>query len=639
MRVVVIALFVALLIILPSIAQVPETQIPPPDAELSQLEPFDPPEVEAFVEEFVRAQSLPGAAFVLVQDGAIVAQQGYGYADIAQQRPVDAETTLFRIASISKLVTTVALLQLYEQGQVSLNDNVNRYLQAFQIDETYPAPITVENLLTHTDGLDVSWGIGAANTTGDRFLPLAQFLQDRLPPRVVAPDRVYLYGDAGMTVAGYLVQALSSIPFAQYVEQQIFQPLGMERSSFQQPLPPSLAADVAVGYEADHSPVPFQRIQSVPAIAMSTTTTDMANFMLAQLQGGQFNNSGILSEETTRQMQQQHFTHHPRLPGSAYGFYLRQQSDRLILEHGGVMPGFSSTLFLIPEDNLGFFLASNSFRADLPERLMQAFLAHYYPSTPSPPRDSPTGTRLSPDLSRFFVGTYRFNRYPHRSFEKLTALIGLVPEIRIEVTEDGALTIQGARYTQIEPLLFQLGNSSYYSAFRQNDRGQITHVFLGQSVFQAFEKLAWFETVRFNALLLGICALIFLSMGIVYLIDFYRRLTKRLSGQRRLPQWALHLAGLTSTLNLLFVMGMVFTLVFTDIWVLYEGMPWLALLLLGIPLITTGLTLGLAVGTIAVWANYSGALWQKLHYSLVTLAAIGFIWFVEYWNLLGFRFA
>jgi CubicO group peptidase (beta-lactamase class C family) len=629
------ALCIVLLTVLPGTAQAPAGSAPPPSGDFGPLEQFDPQGVEAFVANFVRTQGLPGAAFVLVKDGEIVAQQGYGYADVAQQRPVVAETTLFRIASISKLVTTVALLQLYEQGQIRLNDNVNRYLKAFQIEDTHPKPIVVENLLTHTEGLDVAWGIGAANTTGTRFLPLDQFLRERLPPRVAPPNQVYLYGDAGMTVAGYLVQTVSGTPFEDYVEQRIFQPLGMQRSSFRQPLPPQLADDVATGYEADDDPVPFQRIQSVPAISMTTTTTDMANFMLAQLRGGQLNGTRILSEETTREMQRQHFTHHPRLPGSAYGFYLRQHRDRIVLEHGGVMPGFSSTLFLIPEDNLGFFLAANSFRTDLPERIIQAFLTRYYPTQP---QDTSPGAKLPPDRARFFTGTYRFNRYPHRSFEKLTALIGLVPEIQVDAAEDGSLRIQGVPFTEVDPLLFRRTGGTAYSAFQQNYRGQITHLFLGESVFQTFEKLAWFETVRFNLLLLGACAFIFLPMGLGYLISRYRRFNKRPSDLPHLLRWTSHLIGLTSLLNLVFLVGLALTLLLTNVWVVYEGMPWFALILLCIPPITTVFTMGLIWATIVAWSSPGLGLWPKLQPLLITLAGVGFIWFTQYWNLLGFHF-
>ncbi len=616
-----------------------KTQSLPPQVEAPPADLSDPQDVEAFVEQFVTARSLPGAAFALVKDGKLIASRGYGYADVAQQRPVRPETTLFRVASISKLFTTVAVLQLYEQGKIRLDDNINHYLQAFQIEETYPSPLTAESLLTHTDGFDVAWGIGAANTGRASFLPLDQFLQERLPPRVIPPEQVYLYGDAGMTVAGYLAQEVAGVPFEEYVEQQIFQPLEMQHSSFRQPLPLRLADEVAVGYEEDGTAVPFQWVQSVPAIALSTTALDMANFMLANLQEGQFNNRRILSETTTHQMHRQQFVHHPELPGSAYGFYLRDQNDRLILEHGGVMPGFASLLFLIPEDNLGFFLAANGFQLDLPERLMQAFLARYYPADPQPqPPPTPAG-QLSPEQARHFTGTYRFNRYPQTSFEKLSALIGLIPEIRVAATPEGYLNIQNASFAEVEPLLFQHVGGTSQLAFRQNQQGQITHIFLGQSVFQVFEKLAWFETVRFNLLLLGGCVLVFLSMGVAQLITLYRRWRKHGSSQSRTLRWAMHLAGLMGGLNLLFIIGIGLTLALTDFWVLYEGMPLLALLLLCVPPITTGLTVGLGIGTLILWRNPTGAVWQKLHYTLVTLAAIGFVWFVEFWNLFGFRLA
>jgi CubicO group peptidase (beta-lactamase class C family) len=122
----------------------------------------------------------------LVKDGKIFFSKGYGYADLEKKIPVVPDKTLFRVGSISKLFTTTAVLQLVEQGKLKLDDDVNKYLKRFQVKNTYPKPVTVANLLTHTDGFDSGWGIGAFARRASEMTLLGDFLAKRLPPRILA---------------------------------------------------------------------------------------------------------------------------------------------------------------------------------------------------------------------------------------------------------------------------------------------------------------------------------------------------------------------------------------------------------------------------------------------------------------------
>ena len=120
----------------------------------------NPQELETWLDDFMSEQMsklhVPGATFSLVQNGELFFAKGYGYANLEQQIPVSAERTLFRVGSISKLFIATAIMQLVEKGLVNLDDDVNKYLQDFQLEDNYPQPVTIANLLTHTAGLDGS---------------------------------------------------------------------------------------------------------------------------------------------------------------------------------------------------------------------------------------------------------------------------------------------------------------------------------------------------------------------------------------------------------------------------------------------------------------------------------------------------
>src|SRR5579875_3576638 len=251
---------------------------------------IDPQDLETLLDGMMAAQMqddhIPGATISVVQNGHFLFTAGYGYADLQQGKPVSDATTLFRIGSVSKLFTWTAVMQLAEEGKVDLHADVNTYLKTFKIPATFPQPITLANLLTHTAGFE--------DSTTDIFVPDAQDLQPlgiwlatHMPARVYPPGVVTAYSNYGATLAGYIVEQVSGMPFDQYIEQHIFKPLNMNQSTFRQPLPPDLAPNMSQGYtfvNGVYRADPFEDVQVWPAGAMSTTADDMANFMIAQLQ-------------------------------------------------------------------------------------------------------------------------------------------------------------------------------------------------------------------------------------------------------------------------------------------------------------------------------------------------------------------
>jgi CubicO group peptidase (beta-lactamase class C family) len=172
-----------------------------------------------------------GAAVAVVQAEKILYLWGFGKADLARNDAVSAQESLFRTGSISKLVTWTAVMQLIEQGKLDLHSDINRYLDAFQVPATYPAPITLAHLLTHTAGFE-DRGFGFyARSERDR-VPPSTFLAERMPARIFRPGEVSAYSNYGAALAGYLVERAAGVPFEAYVDTQILAPLRMSNSSF-----------------------------------------------------------------------------------------------------------------------------------------------------------------------------------------------------------------------------------------------------------------------------------------------------------------------------------------------------------------------------------------------------------------------
>ncbi|HEY9603327.1 MAG TPA: serine hydrolase domain-containing protein [Allocoleopsis sp.] len=608
--------------------------------------PTNVQELEAFLDDFfakeMAKEHVPGAAVALVKDDKIFFSKGYGYADLEKKIPVVPDKTLFRVGSISKLFTTTAVLQLAEQGKLKLDDDVNKYLKRFQVKNTYPKPVTIANLLTHTDGFDSGWGIGAFARRASEMTPLGDFLTKRLPPLILPPGEVFLYSDVGMNLAGYLVEEISGAPFAQYIEQNILQPLDMRRSSFVQTLPPELASDLAGGYKYKngiYSRRPFAFSNTFAGNGMMATVTDIAHFAIAQLQNGRYGTARILNEATVKEMQRRQFTHDPRMIGAGYGFYEDSIDNQLIILHNGRQNGYTSKLALLPEQNLGLIVTCNNNPTSLNDKLVKAFLEHYYPAQekPIPPSQ---GHPTSQEFIQKLGGTYRYNRYPHHTLEKLAAVFGEAPEVPVLVGKDGTVSIYVPenKAVEVEPLFFRTLYSDTSMTFRQDERGRTTYMFLGDSAFGALEKLAWYETKDFQLKLVVFCTLVFFSTCVVRSIGWLIRRTCKPSVKTlKMPRLAQFLAVLVSALNLIFLIGLGLVLLKTDFWELFFGLPPAAIVLLLIPPLTTGLTLGLLVFTVLAWKNQYWSAMKRVHYSFITLAALGFVSFLSYWNLLGFQ--
>lgn len=310
---------------------------------VSTVGPTDPKELEAFIDGVVNAElkahHIPGATVAVVKDGKIILAKGYGYADINKRKAVVANQTLFRVGSVSKLFIWTAVMQLAEQGKLDLNADVNVYLKDFQVPATYPRPITLKDLMTHTPGFeDLASGGRLFVSNETDIVPLRENLRDKMPARVRPPGELTAYSNYGSALAAHVVEQVSGMPFDKYVEEKILLPLNMNSSSFEQPLPQRLASNMSNGYiysDNAYTAEPFEYIQVWPAGSLSSTSEDMAKFMIAHLQNGRYGTTSILKEATARQMHSELFTNDPKVSGWTYGLWEMRLNNQSIIGHGG----------------------------------------------------------------------------------------------------------------------------------------------------------------------------------------------------------------------------------------------------------------------------------------------------------------
>src|SRR6476659_3950574 len=331
---------------------VPQTQgvQPAPAAPADRLTATD---LEAWLDGFMpyalEKNDVAGAVVVVVKDGKILLEKGYGYSDVAKRTLVDPERTLFRPGSVSKLFTWTAVMQLVEQGKIDLDKDVNTYLD-FTIPPYQGKPVTIRNIMTHTAGFEEAIrGLIATDPKG--IQPLGDTLKYWVPARVYAPGSTSAYSNYATAVAGYIVQRVSGEPFDQYIAHHIFAPLGMQHSSFSQPLPPELRPLVSKGYEkaSDGKPKAYEYINLAPAGSLAATGADMGRFMIAHLQNGAYDGTRILREDTAIQMHTSATDTVNPLNRIMLGFYESSINGHRGIAHGGDTEWFHSDLQLFPD--------------------------------------------------------------------------------------------------------------------------------------------------------------------------------------------------------------------------------------------------------------------------------------------------
>jgi CubicO group peptidase (beta-lactamase class C family) len=615
-------------------------------AQAASLE--DPALVEAYVDGIVMSlmkdHSSPSGTVAIVKDGELILAKGYGYEDIEEQVPVDPYRTLFRPGSASKLFTWVAVMQLVEQGKLALDADVNEYLNSFRIKDTFEEPITLWHILTHTPGFEDGALGYLIIEDPDKALPLKEAMARYQPERVNPPGVQTAYSNYATALAGLIVSNVSGMEFNDYIEQNIFKPLGMNNSSFAEPLPERLAERMATSYGMEAGGFiekPFEIISSfAPAGALSSTSADMVKFGQAILNGGELNGNRILREETVDQMLRPQFTHDDRLMGMGLGFYATDYNGYRVMGHGGDTQWFHSYLGIDRENDLTFFVSfGGSGGSPVRTLLAPAFYDQFFPRD-EPPPEPPEDFK---ERAAKYAGVYGFWRSNFSTVEKA---FSIGSGVTVGPTEDNTLVFvfgdKAKQYAEIEKNLFReiSPNVSLLStfiprliAFQENEAGQITGFVIDGLPFMSLRKLPVYATPNFNFTLVGFSMLVFLG---VLLRRFYQRgAIKALPAPDRSVVNAAVYASAANWLTLLSGVAVV-SMAMDQI---IGGLPMLFKVWLVMPIIATLAGLYLLYRAILVWHKglLAGA-WARLRYTIVALSALFMCWFYYFWNILGWQY-
>ena len=599
---------------------------------------LQPDEVELFAESFFQSAledyNVPGAVFVAVENGEVVFAKGYGYADLENSIPVDPEKTMFCAGSVGKLVNWTALMQLYEKGQFDLDDDINLYLKGLRIPETFPESVTFHHLLTHTPGFD-DRNTAATPDTIEQLLPLEEYLTWTLPVRLRPPGQVTQYSNHGAVISGLLIEDISGLPFDQYVKQNIFNQLGMNYSTFSQPQPESLQHHMATGYHyinGTHIAQPVRIATVMPAGMGYFSGLDMAIFLIAHLQQGEFDGERLLAEDTATLMHQTHFNNDPRLPGMAYGFIENFKNNRRLLWHTGTSPDFHSLLVMIPEENSGFFFSMNMVDQRVSRNLLQDFMDYFYPVE----IEDITPSLSDSDYVAQYTGVYRTNWHAHKTLEKL-AVLGR--DVFVTANSDGSLMVRfenspATHWIRADEHLFRMDTQDEYLSFAVDEKGNAYRLHQGSRPILAYERIAWWETTAFHLALQVTVIAIFIS--ILFAAILGRVLRRKAENVEKNPgpaRFARLTGALVSLIHPLFIIGFLAI----QLKVVSGNFDLLFYSALTLPYILVGLSLIITIYTIITWKKGYWGLGGRIHYTLLAAAALANSWFLYYWNLIGYR--
>jgi CubicO group peptidase (beta-lactamase class C family) len=440
---------------------------------------------------------IAGAVVAVVKDGQIVTERGFGYSDVAKRAPVDPKLTLFRPGSVSKLFTWTAVMQQVEQGKIDLDADVNQYLD-FKIPARDGKPVTMRELMQHVAGFEEqAKGIMTDDPKSPGFEAL---LKQWVPERVFAAGSTPAYSNYGASLAGYIVQRVSGESFDDYLDKHIFAPLDMKHSTFRQPLPANLEPLMSQCYSlASEPPKKFEIIGPAPAGSLSSPGEDMAHFMIAHLQNGEYHGNRILKAETAEMMHDSPLTMLPPLNRMELGFFETNVNGREVIAHLGDTQCFHTSLHLFLKEGVGFYVSFNTpgkagAVGGLRGALFEDFADRYFPAAET--SATAVDAKTSAAHTALLKGHWVNSRGSQSSF---LAAVGLFGQTKAGVDAKGELSVpfnglngKPRHWVETAPFVWRDQDSHERLAAKVVDGKAVRFSIDGISPFMVMDRVQWY---------------------------------------------------------------------------------------------------------------------------------------------------
>ncbi len=584
-------------------------------------------ELESYVDGLVaslhREHGLSALTLSVVKDDALWLARGYGQADLANARPVVADSTLFRIGSVSKTFIWTAVMMLAERGKIDLDADVNSYLKTVRIAEGFGVPVTMRQLMHHRAGFEDSMRLFAVADDDSRAL--AELLTEQQPARVYAPGLRTSYSNWGSALAAQIVADVSGEPYGDFLRREILDPLGMHATTLVAPskLDEAQRADLASGYKKGKGALAAQGYMQIgaywPAGGIASTATDMARWMRFHLNGGELDGVRLLRAETHAQMWTRAYDDRPGAPDIAHGFQDRNYRGLRVLGHGGATAAFYTNMVLVPELGLGVFISQSSVQSRLPvTQLPDQIIDRVHGEAFQPALEVASG---EPGNLADVAGTYLQNRRVFSSFAAAFALdsTGSVAPLSADallVTLNG----EGKQYLRVgkERDLFEAADGGRIAFVREGDR---VVALADSSGVHTLEKVGVLATPNTAFAALGAALLLALTT----LLGFWWRLGR---GPSYGEGFAAGLAAGVSLLASLCVLGFVVVVVLLvqqlsalDLSTMAANYPSQSMLHANYAgWAVAGAAAAMLIALLPAWNASGWGWWRRLHFTLFALA-------------------
>lgn len=512
--------------------------------------------LDGFMPFSLKKADVAGAVVVVVKDGQVLTQRGFGYADIAKHVPINPDTTLFRPGSVSKLFTWTAVMQQVEAGKIDLDADVNNYID-FKIPLKDGKPVTMRQIMTHTAGFE-EHGKETIFDDPQYLTSLGDYVKRSIPKRIYAGGSTPSYSNYATALAAYVVERVTKMSFDDYIEQRIFKPLGMTRSSFRQPLQKTLMPLMATGYsQASAEPSKYEFVGPAPAGSLASPGADMAKFMIAHLNQGQ----GLLKLETARMMHDTPLTLLPPLNRMELGFFETNINGRQVIGHLGDTQLFHTALHLFMNEKVGLYMSFNSTGEQggvgpLRRALFEDFADRYFTDVSKP--DGRVDGKTAAEHAKMLVGQWLNSRRAESNFY---AIGNLLRQASVSVDAKGNLVVSAGRtangklmkWVEIAPFVWRNIDGHERLAAKVVDGKIVRWSIDGISPFMVFDRApasqsaTWILPLLYASL--GILLLTFLHWPVSALIRRNYKAPLALQGRSLLAYRSVRLgAGLTVAL-------------------------------------------------------------------------------------------
>ena len=368
--------------------------------------------IEIWVDAQLAYNDIPGMSIGIIHDQDLIWSHGFGNANVEKKIPA-SPSTIYSICSISKLFTSVAVMQLRDQGKLRLDDPIGKHLSWFNIKDSFPeAPeITLRGILTHSSGLpresDYPYWTGP-----EHYFPTREEIIKKLSSQeeLYPADTYFQYSNLGLTLAGEVVAAVSGQPYAKYVKQHILNPLGLKDTSPEIP-EEHKGGQLATGYsirmrDGTRKVIPFYFVNGIaPAAGFASTVEDLARFASWQFRLLEKGGKEVLAANTLKEMHRVHWIDPDWDTTWGLGFSVSRHNEKTFVGHGGSCPGYRTSLSICPKDKIAIVVMTNAHDVN-PSSYARQIFDIVAPAIKKALESPEKAKKAEPDLEKF-VGRYK----------------------------------------------------------------------------------------------------------------------------------------------------------------------------------------------------------------------------------------